>query len=243
MRFYKEQALLREIKKTIQSLHQSPAFTAFDADGTLWLEDANHILFHYQKKHKLRDFTPFLEASYQKKINRSQKCELFASLQAGLSREDFKLQCLEALKTHPLQVFEFQRELLNFLKEQEIEVYIVTASVKWLVEEAVRFYDLPVDKVFGVHTTLQEDRISSQVILPVTYGKGKKEILASKVKQSQFLLGAGNTLSDLDFMSESIIPLAIQSSLPEGKDFNSEKELKEIAQKNKWFVFERNLSN
>jgi len=153
--FKKEKELLDLIKKQLDQKSASHVFTALDADGTLWPEDANYHLMKYQNQTAVRDLEEILKLHFDKKYSRSKLCRFFAKKQAGFELEELKGCCQKALKTYPLHVFSFQRKLLEYLKQKNIQIVVVTASLKYIVEQAVQLYDLPVDKVLGVENQLK----------------------------------------------------------------------------------------
>ena len=172
MKFKNQGQLLDTIKKAVHERnHKEEQIAVFDADGTLWQEDANQILLNYQivqekqldqksqtRKNKqtnqeLGKFSDLLSDYYQK-YHRHELCESFMKKQAGLSFAEFQDQSEKALAETPLTVFPFQRELLTYLNKQGLKIVVITASIQWLVELAVKKCDLPVDQVLGCHTEL-----------------------------------------------------------------------------------------
>ena len=139
------------------------------------MQDVNNLLLNYQVENKLRDLKDLFHPLYENEKHRSERCEEFVRRQAGFSPEDIKEQLRAALKARPLTVFPFQKELMRHFKEKGFKIFIVTASIKWLVEEIVEQKNLPVDKVLGVQVQLSAGRLTKELIPPLTYGEGKKE--------------------------------------------------------------------
>ena len=229
LKFKNQDQLLDAVKKAVhERSHKEEQIAAFDADGTLWQEDANQILLDYQivqekqldqknqqknqtgwkkqthhekpnssvrlvtsavpkkagieleKREELKKqsetnseletqlenqfirsnnqefgkFSDLLSDCYQK-YHRHELCESFLKKQAGLSFAEFQDQSEKALAETPLTVFPFQRELLAYLNKQGLKIVVITASIQWLVELAVKKCDLPVDQVIGCHTELE----------------------------------------------------------------------------------------
>ena len=95
-----------------------------------------------------------LLSDYYQKDHRHELCQQFLKKQAGLSFDQFEAVTEKALEKTPLTVFPFQRELLSYLKKQKVKIVVVTASIQWLVEIAVKKYNLPVDQVIGSRSEL-----------------------------------------------------------------------------------------
>ena len=121
MNFQNENKLLNLIKEQVDKRPSSKDIAVLDADGTLWPEDANDVLLHYEVRKKLRNFKDILNSYYHKEGYHYKFCELFAQRQAGWTLEEFKSHCLEALREDPLHVFSFQKTLLQYLKQKGYE--------------------------------------------------------------------------------------------------------------------------
>jgi len=239
MKFYNEKELLNLLKKQIKQRPSSKNLVALDADGTLWPEDANDILLSYEMRRGLRDFKDLLNPDYHKEVNRFKLCEIFSERQAGWTLDEFKYHCLEALKETPLHVFPFQRALLQYLKQKGMTIYIVTASMKWLVETAVELYNLPVDKVLGVETKLKGNLISSEILRPAPIAGLKGEVFLKYSQGDSCFLAGGNTSTDIPLLEMASVPFVVHSASPGSDFFPAEKKLKELAIKNRWILFQK----
>lgn len=238
MKFQQEEKLLDLLKRQIDDKLLSKNIAALDADGTLWPEDANNILLQYEIKKGLRDLNDLLDPFYQSEGNRYKRCELFAERQAGFELQEFRFHCLEALNESPLHVFPFQKELIKYLKQKGMKIFVVTASVKWLVESAVKLYDLPVDKVLGVETKLQEGVISPELLRPAPVGQFKGEVFLKHSQGEACFLAGGNTPSDLPLLEMAEVPFVVHSAGEENENFPSERKLTKRAVKNDWILFQ-----
>lgn len=238
LKFKNEKHLLNALKDQIDKKHPSKKIASLDADGTLWPEDANNILLQYQIKKGLRDLSHLLDLYYQNDNNRYRRCEIFAEKQVGFKLEEFQFHCLEALKENPLHIFPFQRELLRYLKQKGMKIVVVTASITWLVEAAIKLYELPVDKILGVETKLQGDFISAELLRPAPVAKFKGEVFLKYSQGEKCFLAGGNTSSDLPLLEMAEIPFIVHSASKENENFPAEEKLKKLAVKNNWIVFQ-----
>ncbi len=237
MKFKQEDILLDRVKEQMSKHLEPQSIAVFDADGTLWLEDVNHLLLHHQEKYHLRKHSDLLDERY-KMQDRSLRCKEFARRQEGFSLEELKSQIHQVLEENPLQVFSFQNKLLHFLKEKNIFIYVVTASLTWLVEQTIEKYRLPVDKVLGVATHVENGKITSKLIEPLTYGLGKQEALLLATNQKKPLLAAGNSPSDLSLLEIAKISLVVSSADAKNENYSFEQEMKSHVEKNNWILFE-----
>ena len=205
---------------------------AFDADGTLWPEDVNDLFVEYQHNSKIRDFSDLLNES-----DRGKRARGLLLRQAGLTLEEVYDQVDKVLETHPLHVFDFQRDLLKFLKEQGFFIYVVTASIKIVVKKTIAKYNLPVDKVLGMRPQLENRTFVEAIKPPMTYGPGKKEALLEHVDPSKVVLAAGNSVSDFDLLKMAKIPLLVTTAPKDSPLYSLEQEAYEYGKKNNWMIF------
>lgn len=238
LKFKRESQLLDVLQKRIDQSPSSENLVAMDADGTLWPEDANNHLVEYQRRKSLRKLDDILDPRYQEDGNRYRRCELFVERQAGFSLKEFQSHCLSALEEKPLHVFSFQRELLTYLNQKGMTIFIVTASIKWLVETAVRLYDLPVEGVLGLETKLKDGILTEEIIRPAPISTFKGEVFLKHNKGRGCFLAGGNTPSDLPLLQMAKCPFVVHSAEPGNENFPGESRLKEIAVENNWTLFE-----
>ena len=233
-------------KKTLTALKDKigksetspPLFSVFDADGTLWKEDANNIFLNYQEKHKLRKVGFLKEEPFRPDSERQKKCERFTAIQAGFTLEEFHHHCRKALEETPLTPFPLQRELLSYLKARNHLIYVVTASLKLLVEEACRLYSLPVDKVLGAETALTNGKFTDQILRPFPFGPGKKTTFLKATKNIRPIFSAGNTESDKPLLETAKVRLVVHSAKQGEENFKSEQKISASARERSWFVWE-----
>ena len=194
----------------------APPLAAFDADGTLWPGDVNDRLLRYQAKHNLREVKDLLDpVKYREEKQRAWRCREFARRQAGFCIEEIKEQLRAALKEEPLPAFPFQRELISCLKERGFRIFVVTASVQWLVEEAVSKENLPADRIIGIRTRLQKGRLTDQIERPITIGEGKREAFLQLSGGRPPLFAAGDSPGDKELLESASLSLLVQSGSAE----------------------------
>ena len=241
MKFQKEEENLHQIKKAVTQRPKNKNLAVLDADGTLWPEDANHILLEHQIKKsqkKFQNLSELLEIEYQ--TQRYKLCEAFIQRQAGSSLDQFKEDSQEALAQNPLHVFPFQRHLLSFLKEQGMKVVIVTASIQWLIQLAVKIYQLPVDQVIGMKTELEREIITDKIIRPAPAGKSKAIALSQYFTSESCFLAGGNSPSDQPLLELAELSFMVHSAASDNIIFSAERQLRQEALKKNWILFEKN---
>ncbi|MBC6415322.1 MAG: haloacid dehalogenase-like hydrolase [Bdellovibrionales bacterium] len=239
MKFKREKQLLDKIKKFVDQRSSDQNVAVFDADGTLWFEDTNQILLNYQLKRDREKFKELLTDDYQC-LNRDKLCEEFAKKQAGLSLSEFQEQAQASLKQSPLNIFPFQKKLLLYLKKQGMKIVIVTASIQYLVELAVKFYNLPIDQVLGFQTKKDKNNKLSDIVLkPSPTLQSKEEVFLLHYKKKSCFLAAGNTLTDRPLLELAQLAVVVHSAQETDVVFLAEQKLKELSLQKNWILFER----
>ena len=239
IKFKKEEAFFSRLEEKLSQIGGSRKIATFDADGTIWLEDANDHVIEYQEEEDLRDFKELLKKEYLEDGFRYKRCLYFAEKQAGFTLQEFRSQSQKALHKRPLYVFPFIRKLMDFLKSQDFEVVIVTASSKWVVEEAVKIYNLPVSYVLGVENKVNDGKIKEEIKMPAPVKKNKGEAFLKWSGGVHPILSLGNTLTDEPLLTLSQNPVVVNSAKKESSVFLSEKKLREHAESRSWMVLER----
>ncbi len=233
------QCIQSQIKPLIEQATHPVA--AFDADGTLWSCDVGRNFFHYQVQNRL------LKPSHpQKQFNRIQQLEgkksalqWLASIQVGCPLVRMQKWVKDFLKLYPPQPFLFQKHLINWLCKHHVEVFIVSSSLKWVLDPAVRdYYPIPKDHIIGVETKIQKGSLTNQLIHPAPIQEDKVLALKKRISTPPVLV-AGNTLSDQALLEFSQgVRLVVAGAKKTEKNYLSEQNLLQIAKNNKWFYFE-----
>ena len=220
------------------SLAQERRVASFDADGTLWQEDVNDLFLSYQ-----RSESPKIERHFQNFLKHFQGKGLHLHLpvwQEGLLESELRDQARKMLKEFSIHPFEFQKDLMLFLKKEGFQIYVVTASLKILVEETLKSFNFPtVEGVLGIETEIKKGRFTKKLREPITQDEGKREAFFLQTRGVAPGFSSGNTLRDLDLMARAKVRLAIHFSQKGEKTFFSERGLQKIAKEREWFTLSR----
>ena len=222
--------LISSIQENQNSLPDDNRIAVFDADGTLWPEDIGFGFFKYQVKKKV---IPDILVNYKKKPKTV--CSLMVQNNKGVFFKQYLKWCRDYLKTKPLKVFDFQKKLIEVLRNFNTKIYVVSASCEWLVQESLRYYKIPVDQVIGVKTQIKEGKITDKLIHPLPVGEGKVKAFLEKSQNKPFFV-SGNTLSDLELLNLSkCIKWVVALAKKEERQYENEQALLILAQKKNWF--------
>ncbi len=220
---------------------------AFDADGTLWDTDLGEAFFRYQIKYSNLPglpADPWQHYNNWKHNGDPRPAYLWlAQISRGCSLSQVQQWAEEAVvKNSPLPIFPDQEKWVSLLLKNNIEVFVVTASVKWAVEPGARRLGINSDHVLGVETQVQNGILTDQAAGYMTYKQGKPAALLEILKGRRPFFCSGNSTGDTALlMSATKVQLALGAARPDthGEDlYTSEVGLRDEAKKNGWLIHE-----
>lgn len=218
--------------------NDGPHYAAFDADGTLWEFDLGEQFFNYQVtncKLSLPE-NPYQYYKTLKQKNPQAAYLWLAQINEGQSLEQVRTWATECFNSLDVPFFPAQQELVQYLIQKQVKVFIVTASIKWAVEPGARALGLDNDNVIGVQSKVESGMITSQQDGPITYREGKALALLQKTQGVSPLLCSGNTMGDKHLLeAASKVSLAVTSTDQNHENYSTEQELQELAKSNEWF--------
>lgn len=219
---------------------QTQPVAAFDADGTLWDMDLGENFFQYMIDHQLVQLPKEPWTYYQelkKKNNDPQEAYLWlAQICQGQDLTTIHNWAQKAVEqTNPLPIFDEQKKIIELLLKKNIQIYIVTASVKWAVEPGAELLGLRKENVIGVETHVVENKITEIQKGIITYKQGKVDSLLEKTKGIYPFFASGNTMGDFNLLcSTTHISLAVSAATQDDKLFRTEDELQKEAASRNW---------
>lgn len=232
-----------QIKLTLLQLKndEKPLVAAFDADGTLWDTDLGENFFQHQIDNKLVSMPsdPWKHYLDAKKINNDPRDAYvwLAQINKGQTVEQVREWSQNAFdQIQPKPIFSEQKKLIDLLLAHDVQVYIVTASIRWAVEPGARALGLSNENVIGIETEVVDNIISEKKVLPITYRQGKVDALLAKTKGIQPFLSAGNTIGDYELLQASThFQLAVSAASRDDRLFKSENDLQTMAIEKNWW--------
>ena len=215
---------------------------AFDADGTLWNTDLGENFFQYKINRKLVPLPPDPWAHYnqlkEKNNDPSEAYLWLAQIMKGLPESTMRQWAHEAVETlTPLPLFKAQRDLIDYLKNSGVQIFIVTASVKWAVEPAAQALGLTSENVIGIETHIQNGHITEAQKGIITYRKGKVDALLKETKGVLPFFASGNSQGDIELLNSATHLRLCISAAPKGSElYEKEMELLRHGQSRHWWT-------
>lgn len=220
-------------------LKQDPHPVAvFDADGTLWDTDLGETFFHYQIDHKLVPLPAHPWEHYQnlKAKNPNEAYLWLAQICQGHPLTTVREWADKAVKAiAPVPVFGPQKQLIELFLQKGVQVFVVTASVKWAVEPGAEMLGLSQDSVIGIETESPQGVVGDQQKGFISYREGKVQALLAKTGGKKPFFASGNTMGDFHLLeSATHLRLAVSAASRDDKLFKTEFELAQHAQDKGW---------
>ncbi|MBI2264887.1 MAG: haloacid dehalogenase-like hydrolase [Armatimonadetes bacterium] len=209
----------------------------FDADGTLWRNDvgegfARWLIENGKLKGDSGDGDIYKQ--YEELVARDPG-EGFAFLvtaMRGIAETDLTQWAKEYFSSFEQNVFPKQKELVHRLREAGVDVWIVSASNRWIVEAGASRFGISPDHVIGLQTEVQDGILTDKIIPPIIHGPGKVEAIRKWIGDRVDFV-SGNSLSDYDMLSFSSGLSLVINPRNEGPE---EQNLTQLAKKHDWVI-------
>ncbi len=215
---------------------------AFDADGTLWDLDLGESFFKWQIANSNLPNLPADPWKYYHDWKESGDPRP-AYLWLAQINQDQQLEQVHAwaeacARSHePLPIFPDQLKLIEWLLKNKVQVYVITASIKWAVEPGVRRLGLRPENVLGVCTKVEEGVVTDHQDGLITYREGKPAALLEKTKGRKPFFACGNTMGDFALLeSATRLQLAVGATHEGHELFETEEKLRQESKSRGWFA-------
>lgn len=156
-----------------------PTVAIFDCDGTLWGGDAGYGFMVWSMESGLisRNASDWIDSQYRLyrtgEVSEAEMCGEMVQVYAGL-RED-ELRKATAAYFHAEiepRIFPEMRELVGRLRAGGTEIWAVSSTNNWLIEEAVENFGIPADRVIAAQVRVKAGVITSELLdVPTDEGK------------------------------------------------------------------------
>ena len=237
-----EKAFLKTLIPALEKCMPQNPVVAFDADGTLWPRDVGKDFFQWQvKRGLLKEKTKDPQAEFNRiRERKGRKFALIwlAEVQAGWPVQKLNQWIRDFLKQHPVKMFGFQETLLEWFDRHNVQVFVVSSSLKWVLDQALKPYPIPTQNIIGVQTKVEKGIITETPILPAPIHKDKVPAFKNKTGGQCPFFVAGNTLADqalLEFSSQ--FRLVVATARPKDRNYESEQKMLNIAIDRAWFYW------
>jgi phosphoserine phosphatase len=161
-----------------------PRVAVFDCDGTLWSGDAGSTFMHWTIGNGLvsREAAIWLDERYAGykagTVSELAICGEMVQVFAGISDRAMR-QAAEAFFAEAIErnIFPEMKQLVDDLEARGVEIWAVSSTCDWVVEEGVRRFGIPPERVLAACVEVV-DGVATDVLVDVPTDEGKVASLA-----------------------------------------------------------------
>ena len=213
-------------------LSLTPTVAVFDCDGTLWSGDAGSGFMHWSIETGLvsRGTAEWIDDKYRS-YNRGEVSELdicgqMVQMYHGLREQEMRAAArvffAARIERH---IFPEMLELIHALQKKNVEIWAVSSTNDWVIEEGVQRFGIPSTRVLSARVRIADGIVTDQ-LLDIPTDEGKVASLAR----------VGITYPDAIF-GNSIHDAAMLSLARRAFPVNPSPGLLELSAQQRWPVF------
>ena len=171
-----------EFRNSVLAL--APRVAVFDCDGTLWSGDAGSGFMRWtigEGPGARRILSPeaisHLDLRYKGylagQVSELDICGEMVQIYAGLRESEMRAAAAEYFTTHvEPRIFPELRSLIAELQSAGTEIWAVSSTCDWVIEEGVRRFNIPADHVLAARVAIANGLVTDQLIdVPTDEGK------------------------------------------------------------------------
>ena len=211
----------------------NPQVAAFDCDGTLWPVDSGMNFLYWEIEEGLlpTEVTQSIMRRYDEylagKVSEDEMCGEMVQVHRGIPESKIREFATRFARSNVApHIFPEMRKLIEALRRREAEIWAVSSTNNWVIEEAVRDLGIPAERVLAVRVEIANGMATDQ-LGEMTSGPGKARALKhvlSRALDASF----GNSIFDLEMLELARCPFPV----------NPTEELRKIAGERDWPVYQ-----
>ena len=157
----------------------SPKIAVFDCDGTLWSGDAGSAFMHWSIDTKLisLDQIAWIKqryAGYQHgTVSEYDICGDMVTVYRGLPVDRLRTAAAQFFRDYiEPNIFPELAALISELQQNGCDIWAVSSTNNWVIEEGVRRFNIPADHVLAARVEVDNDHVTDRLIhVPTDEGK------------------------------------------------------------------------
>jgi phosphoserine phosphatase len=166
-----------EFQKAVLGLN--PKVAVFDCDGTLWSGDAGSRFMNWSMEQGLlsRDLTEWLDdrhRSYRRgEVSELIICGEMVQVYRSLRLDEMHAAAAEFFRDHVEQnIFPEMLALITELQKRGTEIWAVSSTNEWVIEEGMKRFNIPADHVLAAAVHIRNGIVSGDIRdVPTDEGK------------------------------------------------------------------------
>jgi HAD superfamily phosphoserine phosphatase-like hydrolase len=221
----------QEFERAVLSL--SPSIAVFDCDGTLWSGDAGYgfMIWSIETGLVSRNASDWIDSRYRQylasEISEAEMCGEMVQIYAGLQEAEIRHAAAEYFRLHvESHIFPELRTVVSQLQKNGAQIWAVSSTNNWVIEEGVRHFNIPASRVLSARVRVDADgHITSDLIAVPTDEAKATALQEAGVAQPDAVFG--NSVHDAAMLAIA------RRAFP----VNPTPALAEIAAQRNWAVF------
>ena len=151
-------------------LEPAPKIAVFDCDGTLWWMDAGSGFMHWSIETGLvsREMADWMDVRYRGylrgEVSEAAICGEMVQLYQGL-REDELRQAARVFAEREVapKIFLEMQELVRQLQARGTEIWAVSSTARWVIEEALRSFAIDARRVLAARVRVRDGVLTNDL--------------------------------------------------------------------------------
>ena len=157
----------------------APQTAVFDCDGTLWSGDAGSSFMRWSMETGLLspEKTAWLNERYEGykrgEVSELAICGEMVQVYAGLDEAALRAAAATFFREHiEAHIFPELHALIQQLQEHGTDIWAVSSTNDWVIEEGVRRFHIPANRVLAARVAVEAGRITDRLLdVPTDEGK------------------------------------------------------------------------
>jgi len=160
-------------------LDLEPTVAVFDCDGTLWSGDAGSGFMRWTVDRGILSAEAIARLDVRYKgylagqVSELEICGEMVQIYAGLRESDMRAAAAEFFSTQiERNIFPEMEVLIRELQFRGVEIWAVSSTCDWVIEEGVRRFDIPANRVLAAQVVTAEGLVTDKLNdVPTDEGK------------------------------------------------------------------------
>ena len=166
-------------------LSLEPLVAVFDCDGTLWSGDAGSSFMRWSVDSGLlsREATDWLDGRYRRyergEVSELAICGEMVQVYQGLHEDEMRSAAARFFSSHvERNIFPEMLALVTELQQRQCDIWAVSSTNDWVIEEGLRRFNIPVNRVLCARVSTENGLVTDR-LLDVPTDEGKVSALAA----------------------------------------------------------------
>jgi len=210
-----------------------PQLSAFDCDGTLWFGDSGMKFMYWEIEEGLiaSDVAAWMLRRYDEylagRVSEDEICGEMVQIHRGIPEQRIREFAAGFVKSNIMpHFFPEMITLVNRLRMQSCDIWAVSSTNNWVIEEAVSKIGIPAERVLAVRVEIDRG-IATDHLGEMTSGPGKAHAL-QRVLKKPLDVSYRNSLFDLEMLELA------RNAFP----VNPNDDLRKIAEQRAWRFYQ-----